>query len=325
MKKIYVSLVVALSTFILQAQQNIGFENLNLPKDTAVNGKNNSDNFVFQDLYNTVTLSNEYNTNWDYWSGGFAISTHSDSITPGVGNMYSTIKGAGDTSSTFAICNNSGTITFNAPVYFESLMITNTAYAYYSMKNGDQFAKKFGSTKNASGNDDGTNGADYFKVWFILKDELGNKLDSIEYYLADYRDADSTKDYIIDEWEKIENPNKFLRVKSIEARLESSDASQWGLNTPAFFAIDNLLIDYLEGVNELLNEQLSIYPNPATNQLTISGLKGVVSLMDVNGNMLYTSEMDGFHQIQLEQIHSGIYFISVQTTEGIATKKVTKL
>ena len=66
---------------------------------------------------------------------------------------------------------------------FESLMVTNTTYAALSMRDGDSFAKKFGGP---SGND-----PDYFRLTITGKDSGGSTIGSVEFYLADYRFADS--------------------------------------------------------------------------------------------------------------------------------------
>ena len=94
---------------------------------------------------------------------GWAYSQTTDTTTPGFGNQYSAIPGAGASSSaTYGVAFTGGggaqaatsRITFDQPVSLLGAALTNTTYAALSMRDGDAFAKKFGG---ASGSD-----PDYF-------------------------------------------------------------------------------------------------------------------------------------------------------------------
>ena len=77
----------------------------------------------------------------------------------------------------------------------QSVYVTNTTWAALSMLNGDQFAKKFGGS---SGND-----PDWFKVTFTGFSDAnasGSVTGFQEFYLADYRFADNSQDYIVSSW-----------------------------------------------------------------------------------------------------------------------------
>lgn len=64
------------------------------------------------------------------------------------------------------------------------------------------------------------------------------------FYLADYRFTDSAQDYILDEWKEVDlTPLVGLGVQKLAFRLKSSDNSVFGMNTPAFLAIDNLELE----------------------------------------------------------------------------------
>ena len=108
---------------------------------------------------------------------------------------------------------------------------TNTTYAALSMLEGDSFAKKFGGT---SGDD-----PDYFKLIISGIDEFGSYTGSVDFYLADFRFEDNSLDYIVDEWTWVDL-SVLGNVIGLEFTLESSDAGAYGMNTPAYFAMDNL-------------------------------------------------------------------------------------
>ncbi len=91
--------------------------------------------------------------------------------------------------------------------------LTNSTYAYWSMKEGDQYAKMFGGT---TGNEE-----DWFKIDIYGIDTAGNISDSIEFYLADFRFADNTLDYIVDDWQWLDL-SSLGRISKLQFKLSSS-------------------------------------------------------------------------------------------------------
>ena len=124
------------------------------------------------------------------------------------------------------------TVTFDSPSHVSSASFTNNAWAYGSMHDGDSFAKKFGGT---SGND-----PDWFKLTIIGKDAGGALTGTVDFYLADFRFSDNSQDYIIHDWTSADLSSLGNNVKSLEFGLSSSDNGDWGMNTPSYFAMDNL-------------------------------------------------------------------------------------
>lgn len=117
---------------------------------------------------------------------------------------------------------------FNAEM--EGLFITNTTYAYLDMQNGSAFTRKFGGE---SGDDE-----DWFKLTIRGIDATGSYTsETAEFYLADFRFEDNTKDYIVDEWTWVDLTD-LGPVVGLEFDLSSSDTGTFGMNTPSYFAID---------------------------------------------------------------------------------------
>ena len=166
------------------------------------------------------------------WSG-FAFSNLTDTVTSGFGNQYSTFAGVGAAgSSQFALGTTNAAITFS-PVDLTGTgaMITNTTYAALSMQRGDSFAKKFGG---ASGND-----ADFFQL--IVSGYTGGIASGrkVEFFLADYRFGDNSQDYILKDWTYVDFSALGV-ADEIRFSFGSSDTGRFGINTPRYFAIDNL-------------------------------------------------------------------------------------
>ncbi len=135
-------------------------------------------------------------------------------------------------SSQFALGTTSASYTF-APTDLTGTgaLITNTTYAALSMRNGDQFAKKFGG---ADGND-----ADFFKL--IISGYSGGIAtgNEVEFFLADYRFGDNSQDYILDDWTFVDF-SALGTADEVRFDFASSDTGMFGINTPKYFALDNL-------------------------------------------------------------------------------------
>ncbi|MDB6080558.1 MAG: hypothetical protein JWO82_4305 [Akkermansiaceae bacterium] len=182
-----------------------------------------------------ATFHNDYTASFDSWSG-FAYSNLGDTTTAGFGNQYSSFAGGGvGGTGNFALAYifDPAVVTFNGLVDMTGggASITNTTYAGLSMQNGDSFAKKFGGV---SGND-----ADYFLL--TIQGYAGGIATgaAVNFYLADFRFADNSQDYIVKDWTNVDL-SPLGQVDEIRFSLSSSDNGNFGMNTPAYFAIDNL-------------------------------------------------------------------------------------
>ena len=70
----------------------------------------------------------------------------------------------------------------------------------------------------------------------------GRETGSVEYYLADFRDG---KTYICDKWVEVDL-SSMTDVLYLDFILTSSDTGEYGMNTPAYFCLDNLKFRYRE-------------------------------------------------------------------------------
>jgi len=231
MKKFNLLMCATLMASFLFAQTVSTFENLTLATDTFWDGSDLTGSFTS----GNAQFLNDYSTSFMSWSG-FVYSNKKDTATAGYGNQYSAVTGGGySNSANYVVADDYG----NAKVKLTGsavgkpvigFYVTNTTYTYLSMKNGDQFAKKFG----------GASGAD--EDWFMLR-AIGwlngaLKQQSVDFYLADYRFADSTQDYIVRNWTWLDL-QALGDVDSLQFLLTSSDTAFGFMNTPAYFAMDN--------------------------------------------------------------------------------------
>ncbi|NQX98180.1 MAG: T9SS type A sorting domain-containing protein [Flavobacteriales bacterium] len=77
------------------------------------------------------------------------------------------------------------------------------------------------------------------------------------------------------------------------------------------------------GINELSNESLSVYPNPAKNQLTITNNQSQIlniSIIDITGKTVKTI-IGNVSTVNVSGLTKGIYFLQVQTEKGLLNSK----
>jgi len=227
--------VCALAVFGMTSAANgytATFEDLPLAAESYWNGSDGSGGFSSGGAH----FNNNYDTRWGSWDG-FSYSNITDTTAEGMAGQFNAITGAGQGGSANYAVGYVGwagppTITLDAAGIVDGLYVTNNNSAYYSMLKGDLFAKKFGGVTG----DDG----DWFVLTITGKDAGGAVTDVVEFYLADYRFADDGEDYIVDAWEYVDLSALGV-AKSLEFGLSSSDVGAWGMNTPAYFAIDTLV------------------------------------------------------------------------------------
>lgn len=232
-----VSLIFVLLISSVSGGAIANFDDLSLGPETYWNGSDGSGGFSS----GVATFSNNYNATYMSWDG-FAYSNITDSASSGWAAQYNAITGGGeDGSANYAIgfdptASGFGTelptMTLNTAGIVDGLYVTNNNYAYYSMLNGDAYSKKFGGV---SGDE-----LDWFLLTITGKDSGGAVVDSVGFYLADYRFEDNVQDYIVNTWEYVDL-TELGAVKSLEFSLSSSDVGEFGMNTPAYFAMDTVV------------------------------------------------------------------------------------
>ncbi len=276
---------------------------------------------VFETVYDTAGYSG--------LRRGFVYSNMTDSVTSGFTNQNSAKAGIGyNGSSQYAVAFVTDSVVVgmkdtaaSASTQPQGFYITNNTYAYNSMKDGDGFAKKFGGVPNVD--------SDWFKVT-VNAYYMGNlKTDYVEFYLADFRDPDSTKDYIMKTWEWVDL-TPLGEVDSLKFSLSSSDTGSWGMNTPAYFCMDDMKINVAYvSVNDIVKAPAAkVYPNPAVNQLYVEVLDAAiqqVSIYDMTGKVVAMQEAKQSKlSFNVAQLPAGNYIIRMSGDNGVAVSKFVK-
>jgi len=324
MKKInYLLIILSIAFGSLNAQQNVAnFEDLTLSSESYWDGSDLSgqhNNSIFSSSFSSgdYKFHNAYDTTYGavygYWSSGWSYSNMTDSSTSGSTNQYSAKAGSGwGLSANYAIGKSNSTIVFNQTGSF-SVHVTNSTYAANSMRDGDAFAKKF---TNAD--------LDYFKL-HIYGYSNGSITDSVEFFLADFTNADSTLDYIVKDWSYVELPNG--QFDSIVFNLSSSDVGAFGMNTPAYFCIDNVGNYPLSAV-ETSENKFSVYPNPSSNFINLKSLENnneyMISIFDIFGKEIIHN-LKNPKQIDISSFVKGQYIMKIESKDGIINERLLKI
>jgi hypothetical protein len=294
----------------------VDFEGLGLDAESYLNGSDLTNGAFEIDLFD---FPNDYNPDWMSWSG-WAMSTMTDTTTPGYTNQYSSIAGSGnDGSTTYAVSFVSG----HSVIRFDdnlvkpySIQVTNATYTYLSMRDGDGFAKKFGGV-------DGTD-PDFF-VLTIKGFSGGEEQGSIDFYLADYRFDDNSMDYIVDEWTEIDL-SSFPTLDSMTFTLNSSDTSSFGFNTPAYFCLDDMDWEITTSTEEeLAGVNVAVFPNPTTDFLNVKweeDMDADAFVFNSQGQLVEQFPLaNGLQTVDVHTLPSGIYYLKIQTAQGWTSKR----
>ncbi len=250
------------------------FENLTLEPESYWNGTDDSGQFIsgnyrFENGHEVYDMGG--GSMYDYCYGFFY--TNMTSTTYGGDpstEQYKSIVGHGvDNSANFATYN-VNTWTPKGIVVLEDegaeipgFYVTNSAYAYTSMTEGDGYGKKFEE-------------GDWFMLTVTGYDAAGEQTASKDFYLADLRVAD--KAYIIKDWYYVDL-SSLGKVKRLGFTMSSSDNDPtYGMKTPAYFCMDNFGAEGTEVIPEG-DPTLGIAEANATKATA-------VAIYDLNGRQL---------------------------------------
>ncbi|MBP6624970.1 MAG: DUF4465 domain-containing protein [Chitinophagaceae bacterium] len=307
------------------AQNIADFENLTLPSSNYWKGVAavptvstfTSSIFNFTNAYDTA-----YGGSWS----GFGYSALSDSMNvsyatnemaafPAIGASNSTNYGVAYESynPTF------NKITFSPAAIVGTVQLCNTTIAYRSMQNGDGYAKKFGGL---SGND-----SDYFKITFTGW-KSGVYTNELDFYLADFRDSNNVNDYIIKDWTYF-NLFGLGIIDSLTFKMYSSDTNSFGIKTPAYFCLDNLIsgVESSDDFQQLLD--VKTYPNPFSQYIQCQNNTSNevnIAISDIQGRICLQEKIIANQSTSLTtyNLQQGIYFLKMSDGKHTFTKKIIK-
>jgi len=239
---------------MLSAQNIIDFEELSLEPESHWNGSDLSGSFssVYAKFYNTYT---DWGGGIGTWNG-FAYSNETDITTYSYENEFSSATGEGVWSSDNYVVsyimgdweNNYEPIpsilkidTTSAPDVIPGMFLSLNTYASLYMADDDFYS----------------NNQQWFKLHIVAYSTSSWYFAFADIIMADYRFENSDLDFKFDNWTYVDM-TWAEGTDSLLFYIESSDVGDYGINTPAYFCIDNIGEECPTGVPQLETE---IYPD----------------------------------------------------------------
>lgn len=153
---------------------------------------------------------------------------------------------------------------------------------------------------------------------FFVIQTKGSPLDSIDYYLDEFAlskngeavylfDTDSTLVHYV-EWDQVEHPLSYgyCDNQKINGLIPSMEIMTFGkLNECLEDTIDTS-IDFVEAYN------ISVFPNPASNHITIQSDIQIehINIVNLQGSRVYSSSET---LVSIAHLSAGVYFVEIQT------------
>jgi hypothetical protein len=188
------------------------------------------------------SLNNNFDPTFGAWSG-FAVSSKVDNMFGGPHDYnheygaYAPLGASGTGSggsATYGVAFNfsQGDALINLPsgVSPYSIDVTNTTYAAQAITQGDDFATAFQKK------------GDYFRLdilGFTGPNGTGTQVGDVPFYLANFPDVPGSTLQLVSNWTTV-NLTPLAGARSLAFTLTSTDVGDFGMNTPAFFAVDNI-------------------------------------------------------------------------------------
>ena len=203
---------------------------------------------------------------------------------------------------------NTGTTTINLTgYYFKELGLTyvfpsNSTIlsnkSIYLASNSTVFKEKYGITAFGQFTRNLSNSSQKL----VLVDRFGNVIDYVEYLdKSPWPDADGNGNYL----------------QLINTTLDNSLASSW-------VAANN---ETLLNTSFIDNEDVSIYPNPTSDVVTIQSKNQIskINVFDVLGSLILSANSNSnSFSIDFSSYSKGIYFVTILDEFGLRTKKIVK-
>lgn len=146
------------------------------------------------------------------------------------------------------------------------------------------------------------------ETWYNVEIVQNNTAGSIDYYLND---------------ELIYSGVAFgaTNIEQIVILNDNYEGTAW---------IDNLMVSTTAGVNNALASKFSVFPNPANDVINIANAENIlvngVTVTDLNGRTVKSVSFAGVAdaQINVSDLASGVYMMTVTSDKGSMTKKIVK-
>lgn len=164
----------------------------------------------------------------------------------------------------------------------------------------------------------------YKLTWYVKGQDADYAEEYYSVYVATTNSVDAFtatspmfSGYSTDEWEL-----KTVDLSSYSGQTIYIAFRHHNVSDMFYIDIDDISVSLGSGL-ENHDMNISVYPNPATNNITVSG-EGIqeVQVMDINGRTLLTFNHGG--QLNIGSLANGMYLVRVVTENGVQMDKIIK-
>lgn len=289
------------------------FEDLTLNPNSSWYGSADAEYFESSFL----TLYNDYTEMYDSWQG-FAYTNTTDAETFSYTNL-SSVAGGGHNSENYVL----GFIGMDWMTDYSPIPVSikiNTAECGNMENRGAYFCLSTYTSKYIDNGDMYATNHYYYKLG-VSAYSNSQLIVSREIVMADFTDANS---YKMDSWEFVDL-SWIENADSVTFTAISNDAGEWGINTPAYFCIDDFGAENpLTAVKNITNINLDAYFDVNGELIINSDVKMLnVNVYDVAGRLLKSDNCNDYSTREYIS-NNGVYIISANTENGVISRKVVR-
>jgi len=117
------------------------------------------------------------------------------------------------------------------------------------------------------------------------------------------------------------------KTATLTITSNDTDESNYTINLSGTGTTDGGNGNTVTSLSDIENESIKLYPNPTEDQIIVKNLplgKIIFLLSDVMGNEILRGETEESLRLDLSQLPSGIYTLTLNTNKGIFTRKIVK-
>ncbi len=185
------------------------------------------------------------------------------------------------------------------PCIPKGMYVANAPYSYYTVLNGDAYAKAF------------EEGDSLTLVVHGLNEDY-ERTTSLKYNMIKYPEGGSLQ--ASRDWEYVDL-SALGAVCGLAFTMESTDASAFGPNTPTYFCLDKLSVEKTipASIESSTETTTKVYPSKFDNVLYVKANKEIeLQLFDTNGRVvLRVNLQEGENALNVDMLPRGIYVANV--------------
>ena len=165
-----------------------------------------------------------------------------------------------------------------------------------------------------------------FSDFIIYRSETGNEEDYVPYTSVPYKEG--TLSYTFKDMYPNVIPQQTYWYKVSATWTSDLDNCESGFANAKLNPNDDFVEVFVTGVNELQAASITLYPNPATNNITITSTRGIENLtvFNIAGQMVEQKSYSNKQQVVLNtsKYNAGIYYVKIETGSKTGSRDIVK-